>query len=86
MPDGGHPRRLTPSECARLMGFTEEHLGFEFRIPDAVSDRQRYRQFGNSVIVPQFNWISEQIADQAGEVFVKWRTATLERTRPASVA
>lgn len=39
------PRRLTPRECARLMGFPDT-----FRIP--VSDTQAYRQFGNSVIVP----------------------------------
>lgn len=39
------PRRLTPRECARLMGFPDT-----FRIP--VSDTQAYKQFGNSVIVP----------------------------------
>jgi len=39
------PRRLTPRECARLMGFDDS-----FRIP--VSDTQAYRQFGNSVVVP----------------------------------
>ncbi len=39
------PRRLTPRECARLMGFPDTFL-----IP--VSDTQAYRQFGNSVIVP----------------------------------
>lgn len=39
------PRRLTPRECARLMGFPDS-----FSIP--VSDTQAYRQFGNSVIVP----------------------------------
>ena len=39
------PRRLTPRECARLMGFPEN-----FKIP--VSDTQAYRQFGNSVVVP----------------------------------
>ncbi|WP_408022312.1 DNA (cytosine-5-)-methyltransferase [Spiribacter onubensis] len=39
------PRRLTPRECARLMGFNDD-----FRIP--VSDTQAYRQFGNSVVVP----------------------------------
>lgn len=45
------PRRLTPRECARLMGF--EKLGeSKFRIP--VSDTQAYRQFGNSVVVPVF--------------------------------
>jgi DNA (cytosine-5)-methyltransferase 1 len=38
------PRRLTPRECARLMGFPDN-----FRIP--VSDTQAYKQFGNSVVV-----------------------------------
>lgn len=45
------PRRLTPRECARLMGF-EQPQGHQFRIP--VSDTQAYRQFGNSVVVPVF--------------------------------
>lgn len=39
------PRRLTPRECARLMGFPDS-----FKIP--VSDTQAYRQFGNSVVMP----------------------------------
>ncbi len=43
------PRRLTPRECARLMGF-EKPGEEEFRIP--VSDTQAYRQFGNAVVVP----------------------------------
>ena len=43
--DGANPRRLTPRECARLMGFPET-----FTIP--VSDTQAYRQFGNSVVAP----------------------------------
>jgi len=42
---GKRPRRLTPRECARLMGFPDD-----FIIP--VSDTQAYRQFGNSVVVP----------------------------------
>ncbi|MEY8771190.1 DNA cytosine methyltransferase [Erwinia sp. ACCC 02193] len=45
------PRRLTPRECARLMGF-EAPGETRFRIP--VSDSQAYRQFGNSVVVPAF--------------------------------
>jgi DNA (cytosine-5)-methyltransferase 1 len=45
------PRRLTPRECARLMGF-EAPGSYRFRIP--VSDTQSYRQFGNSVVVPAF--------------------------------
>lgn len=39
------PRRLTPRECARLMGFPDS-----FNI--SVSDTQAYRQFGNSVVMP----------------------------------
>lgn len=39
------PRRLTPRECARLMGLPDT-----FKIP--VSDTQAYRQFGNSVVMP----------------------------------
>ncbi len=42
------PRRLTPRECARLMGFDTPNK--RFKIP--VSDCQAYKQFGNSVIVP----------------------------------
>ncbi len=40
-----NPRRLTPRECARLMGFPDS-----FQIP--VSDTQAYKQFGNSVAAP----------------------------------
>lgn len=46
---GMNPRRLTPRECARLMGFDRPGEA-EFRIP--VSDTQAYKQFGNSVAVP----------------------------------
>lgn len=45
------PRRLTPRECARLMGY-DGPSGSKFKIP--VSDTQAYRQFGNSVVVPVF--------------------------------
>jgi DNA (cytosine-5)-methyltransferase 1 len=50
-----NPRRLTPREAARLMGFPDD-----FVIP--VSDTRAYKQFGNSVIVPQFAHIAEYIA------------------------
>ncbi|WP_083194308.1 DNA (cytosine-5-)-methyltransferase [Leisingera sp. JC1] len=46
---GDRPRRLTPRECARLMGF-DTPKGSSFEIP--VSDTQAYRQFGNAVVVP----------------------------------
>jgi DNA (cytosine-5)-methyltransferase 1 len=47
----GNPRRLTPRECARLMGYPDS-----FKIP--VSDTQAYKQFGNSVVMP----VIEEIA------------------------
>ena len=49
--EGRIPRRLTPRECARLMGYRDN-----FRIP--VSDTQAYRQFGNSVVVPVVSFIA----------------------------
>ncbi len=48
---GRNPRRLTPRECARLMGYPDD-----FRIP--VSDTQAYKQFGNSVAVPVFEEVA----------------------------
>lgn len=50
-----NPRRLTPRECARLMGYPEH-----FKIP--VSDTQAYRQFGNSVVVPVVERVAEAVA------------------------
>lgn len=47
-----NPRRLTPRECARLMGY-----GDDFLIP--VSDTRAYKQFGNSVVVPVITAIAE---------------------------
>jgi DNA (cytosine-5)-methyltransferase 1 len=52
--DNGNPRRLTPRECARLMGFPDS-----FKI--TVSDTQAYRQFGNSVVVPVIEAIAKRI-------------------------
>ncbi|MCC8115001.1 MAG: DNA (cytosine-5-)-methyltransferase [Bacteroidales bacterium] len=54
--DGGkNPRRLSPKECARLMGYPDEF------IIDAVSEVQAYRQFGNSVVMPLIQEIGAQI-------------------------
>ncbi|MDM7857641.1 DNA (cytosine-5-)-methyltransferase [Thiopseudomonas acetoxidans] len=52
------PRRLTPLECARLMGFSSPK-GNEFKIP--VSDTQAYKQFGNSVVAPLFAAIAKHM-------------------------
>lgn len=53
---GKRPRRLTPRECARLMGFDVPGKP-RFKIP--VSDTQAYKQFGNSVVVPVVRDVAE---------------------------
>jgi DNA (cytosine-5)-methyltransferase 1 len=60
----GRPRRLTPQECARLMGFVtkKEH----FNIP--VSDTRGYKQFGNSVVVPVFQAVADLISPHMDEI------------------
>jgi DNA (cytosine-5)-methyltransferase 1 len=52
--EGKNPRRLTPRECARLQGYSDD-----FKIP--VSDTQAYRQFGNSVVVPLVSAVAAQL-------------------------
>lgn len=51
---GKNPRRLTPRECCRLMGYPAD-----FDIP--VSDTQAYRQFGNSVVVPVVELLAKAV-------------------------
>lgn len=54
-----NPRRLTPRECARLMGFDRKGQPL-FKIP--VSDTQAYKQFGNSVVVPVVEAVAAHMA------------------------
>ena len=70
------PRRLTPRECARLMGFDKVD-GSEFIIP--VSDTQAYKQFGNSVAVPVF----EAVAQLMKQRIIKAKSL-LEKTTKAA--
>ena len=53
--EGKNPRKLSPRECARLMGYPDE-----YRL-NQVSDVQAYRQCGNSVVVPLITAVSEQL-------------------------
>lgn len=52
--DNKNPRKLTPRECARLMGYPED-----YKI--VVSDTQAYKQFGNSVVVPVIKLLADNI-------------------------
>lgn len=75
---GQRPRRLTPLECARLMGF--DWGDRRWRIE--VSDTQAYRQFGNAVVVP----VVEFIAKAMGPYIRKSLEAGEEQRRPNDVA
>ena len=57
---GNNPRMLTPRECARLQGFTDD-----FIIP--VSNARSYKQFGNSVCIPVIEAVAEAMLDYLGE-------------------
>ena len=59
-----NPRRLTPRECARLMGF-ESFQERRFVIP--VSDTQAYKQFGNAVVVPVIQEIALALREALSE-------------------
>jgi DNA (cytosine-5)-methyltransferase 1 len=69
-----NPRRLTPRECARLMGFDQKGRE-KFIIP--VSDTQAYKQFGNAVVVP----VIEEIA-KAMEPYILQLTPVLQKEQP----
>jgi len=59
--EGKNPRRLTPRECARLMGFPDTHV-------INVSDTQAYKQFGNAVVVPVARFVAEAVLRAMGIV------------------
>ena len=60
--EGKNPRRLTPRECARLMGFPET-----FKIP--VSDTQAYKQFGNAVVAKVGSHIARAVVEALQGVY-----------------
>ncbi len=57
-------RRLTPRECERLQGMPDDWTLYR---PDGseISDSQRYKMIGNSVAVPNLEWIAARIAEVA---------------------
>lgn len=52
-----NPRKLTPRECARIMGYPED-----YKI--TVSDTQAYKQFGNSVVVPVVKMFANILSEE----------------------
>lgn len=55
-----NPRRLTPREAARLMGFPDE-------LPIVVSDTQAYKQFGNAVVPAVVEAVGHQMVKVLGD-------------------
>jgi DNA (cytosine-5)-methyltransferase 1 len=47
-------RRLTPLECERLQGFPDGWTAGQ-------ADSPRYRQMGNAVAVPVFEWVARRV-------------------------
>lgn len=78
---GTRPRRLTPTECARLMGF--EHGDRKWNIP--VSDTQAYRQFGNAVVVPVVEAIARYMEPSIMKMLGKDRSGHAEERQLETV-
>lgn len=69
---GRNPRRLTPRECSRLMGFDAPGRS-DFVIP--VSDTQAYKQFGNAVVVPVVEAVARHMEPTILKVIAPQRVA-----------
>ena len=65
------PRRLTPREAARLMGFDAPGRS-DWVIP--VSDTQAYRQFGNAVVPPVVERVAGHMAPHIHEAITRSNT------------
>lgn len=74
---GERPRRLTPMECARLMGFDRGERRWRIE----VSDTQAYRQFGNAVVVPVVEFLAN-----AMKPYLATALADTERPREESAS
>jgi len=70
-------RKMTPLECFRLMGFTDEDF---FKVQKALNETfykgsdkantQLYKIAGNSIIVPMLEYLFCQIFDDQNEIWV----------------
>jgi DNA (cytosine-5)-methyltransferase 1 len=63
-PEWKNPRKLTPKEAAKLMGFNSRfarNQGYSREFPIIVSDVQAYKQFGNAVCPPVVESVAEEI-------------------------
>ena len=75
----GNPRRMTPRECARIMGYPDS-----FQIP--VSDTQAYKQFGNSVVMPVIKEIAYIMKPHIMTLIDEEETSTHQSSLPLSAS
>lgn len=57
---GATVRRLTPTECERLMGWPDDHTRWRSDGTE-VADSVRYRMCGNGVASPVAEWLATQL-------------------------
>lgn len=82
-----NPRRLTPTEAMRLMGFDERYsalFGHDGEFPQVVSDTQAYRQFGNAVVPHVVEAVGSNVVKAMAEVFLRTSTGCLIKGRQVS--
>lgn len=60
---GERIRRLTPKECERLQGFSDDwtEYGIKEGLVIKISNTQRYKQIGNAVTVPVIKFLGERM-------------------------
>jgi len=56
-------RRLTPTECERLQGFSDGYTDIPWRGKPSAPDGPRYKSLGNSMAVPCMAYIGQRIAE-----------------------
>jgi DNA (cytosine-5)-methyltransferase 1 len=66
-------RRLTPRECERLQGFSDDYTLIPWR-GKMAPDGPRYKSIGNSWAVPVLNWIAKRILDVSRGGLDRWTT------------
>jgi len=75
IPQGGqkNPRRLSPREAARLMGFPD-------KLPIVVSDTQAYKQFGNAVVPAVVEAVGQRVITALGNHLTRRSNGCLLKT------
>lgn len=79
-----NPRRLTPEEAMKLMGFDQKYsrlFGHEDGFPQVVSDTQAYRQFGNAVVPHVVEAVGKKVVECMANVFLRTNTGCLLKGR-----